>query len=128
MEKENKTARRTGDGWRPESECGLLRNAQESLSREPTLLEEEVRVGGSIHYRKTGAKGSQHLISIHFSVQSCPKQRSKELACSFLEARLAQSLWLQLLCILLTGDGQLTEPCFTWDQQKRQTDPLTDPS
>ena len=73
MEKEIKTARRTGDGWRPENECGLLRNTQESLSREPTHPEEEVGVGGGIPYRKTGAMGSQHLISVYCSFFNCPR-------------------------------------------------------
>ena len=56
---------------------------------------------GSISYRKTGAKDSQHLISIYFSFCSRPRQHSEELAYSFLEACLAQSLCLQLSCILL---------------------------
>jgi len=73
MEKESKTARRTGDGWRPESECRLLRNTQESLSRELTLPEEEVGVGGAFPTEKTGAKGSQHLISVYCSFCNCPR-------------------------------------------------------
>lgn len=132
MEKESKTARRTGDGWRPESECRLLRNTQESLSRELTLPEEEVGVGG-IPYRKNRCKGFSAsyfciLLILQLSKADCPKQHSKELACSFLEACLAQSLCLQLPCILLTGDGPLIEPCFIWHQQKRLTNQLPDPS
>lgn len=134
MEKEIKTARRTGDGWRPENECGLLRNTQESLSREPTHPEEEVGVGGGRHsLQKNRCKGFSAsyfciLLIFQLSKADCPKQHSEELACSFLEACLAQSLCLQLPCILLTGDGPLIEPCFIWYQQKRQTNQLTDPS
>ena len=62
MEKESKTARRTGDGWRPESECRLLRNTQESLSRELTLPEEEVGVGGHSLQKKQ----VQRVLSILF--------------------------------------------------------------
>ena len=63
MEKEIKTARRTGDGWRPENECGLLRNTQESLSREPTHPEEEVGVGGGAFPTE---KQVQRVLSILF--------------------------------------------------------------
>ena len=43
------------------------------------------------------------LLIFQLSKADCPKQHSEELACSFLEACLAQSLCLQLPCILLTG-------------------------
>ena len=97
MEKEIKTARRTGDGWRPENECGLLRNTQESLSRELTHPEEEVGVGGGHSLQKNRCKGFSAsyfciLLIFQLSKADCPKQHSEELACSFLEACLAQSL------------------------------------
>ena len=103
MEKENKTARRTGDGWRPSVSVGCSETPRKaSLGSWHSLRK---KWGwGSISYRKTGAKGSQHLISIYFSFCSRPRQHSEELAYSFLEACLAQSLCLQLSCILV-NDG-----------------------
>lgn len=122
----------TAGGQRVSAGCSETLRKASLRSREPTLPEDEVGGGGAFptENRCKGFSASYFciLLSFQLSKADCPKQHSEELACSFLEACLAQSLRLQLPCILLTGDGPLIEPCFIWYQQKRQTNQRNDPS
>ena len=129
MEKENKTGRRNRDRWKRENEWGQLRKLQESLSQELTLYEEEMGLGGSIPHRKTGAKGSQHLICIYFSFCNCARLTVQSSTVRNWCVLSLKHVWLRAYvfsyCVLLlSGDGLLIEPCLicTTEQTVKPTD------